>query len=262
MIKAIFFDIDGTLYDADTNYINPSSVEAIRSLHEQGYILGLCTGRSINEIVSVPKALIGLPFDVYITSGGACSYLRDGTPLHETYFTKEDVERIQKFIESVDYPLDIEFIDKDGAGILWECGEMGKINFDWYHIPTPPMRLMNEESVSHFLFAFEEKHHYQAKPYLASLSYYTTSPYSLDVYPCGVNKAYGIKKVIAHFGLSMVEVMAFGDSNNDVEMVVSVGLGIAMGNGSEEVSKLAKDVTASMQEDGIIKALQKYEVLV
>ena len=262
MIKAVFFDIDGTLYDSDINYSNKSSLEAIKHLHEQGILIGLCTGRSRKEILSVPKEILTLPFDIYITSGGTCSYLKDGTVLHRTYFTKEQVERVLKIREAGDFDLDIGYLDDIDSGILWECGMMGKINFDWYQIPVPKVRELDASTVCHFMLAVGEAYHHLAPPYLEGLSYFSSSPYSIDVYPPNVNKANGIREALKSFGITMDEVMAFGDSINDVEMLEEVGVGIAMGNGSENVKKIAHFVTKTMQEDGIMYALKKYEVLV
>lgn len=262
MIKAVFFDIDGTLYNSDINYINESSLQAIRQLHDQGILVGVCTGRSRKEIRSIPREILTLPFDVFITSGGTCSYFKDGRRLHHTYFTKEQVEKVMSFKEAGDFDLDIGFLDDTDSGILWECGEMGKINFDWYRLPIPAIREPDYTTVCHFMLAVSEKYHSLADPYLEGLSYFSSSPYSIDIYPPNVHKAYGIKKAIKAFGITMDEVMAFGDDVNDIEMLEEVGLGIAMGNGSEFAKKSAKFVTKTMQEDGILYALKKYEVLV
>ncbi|MBZ2049269.1 HAD hydrolase family protein, partial [Streptococcus sanguinis] len=54
------------------------------------------------------------------------------------------------------------------------------------------------------------------------------------------------------------EIMAMGDANNDIEMLQFAGLGIAMGNASEYVKSLANDVTASNEEDGVARAIEKY----
>lgn len=262
MIKAVFFDIDGTLYDSDINYINESSLEAIRQLHEKGILIGLCTGRSRKEILSVPHEILSLPFDVFITSGGSCSYLRNGTELHHTYFTPQQVQSVLSFKEIADFDLDICFLDCINSGILWECGVQGKINFDWYRIPIPEVREPDMNSISHFMIAFEEKYHSLVDPYLKGLSYFSSSPYSVDVYPPNVHKAYGIRQVISKLDIDISEVMAFGDSINDIEMLEAVGLGVAMGNASDVAKNSANFVTKSLQEDGIMYALKKYEVLV
>ena len=54
------------------------------------------------------------------------------------------------------------------------------------------------------------------------------------------------------------EIMAMGDANNDIEMLEFAGLGIAMGNASDYVKSLANAVTASNEEDGVARAIEKY----
>ena len=55
--------------------------------------------------------------------------------------------------------------------------------------------------------------------------------------------------------------MAFGDSDNDLEMLAGVGMSVAMGNGSSSVKEVAKHITTSNQQDGIHKALEHFGVL-
>ena len=61
--------------------------------------------------------------------------------------------------------------------------------------------------------------------------------------------------------LISTNVMAFGDSDNDLEMLAGVGMSVAMGNGSSSVKEVAKHITTSNQQDGIHKALEHFGVL-
>ena len=55
------------------------------------------------------------------------------------------------------------------------------------------------------------------------------------------------------FGFELAEVMAFGDSDNDIEMLSGVGIGVAMGNAKSSVKELAHYTTDSNNNDGIFK---------
>ena len=77
----------------------------------------------------------------------------------------------------------------------------------------------------------------------------------------GNSKMEGIRIVGEEFGFSMDQVMAFGDSDNDLEMLSGVGLSIAMGNGTTSVKAIAKHTTTSNGKDGIQKALQHFGIL-
>ena len=85
-----------------------------------------------------------------------------------------------------------------------------------------------------------------------------SSPTNIEVNPMGINKAKGIQKVCDLLGISMRNVMAIGDSLNDLSMIKECGLGVAMGNAQDIVKKIADDVTDSNSMDGVAKAIRKW----
>ena len=64
----------------------------------------------------------------------------------------------------------------------------------------------------------------------------------------------GIEIMTKHLGLCLSDAVAFGDGGNDVPMLMKAGIGVAMGNASEEVKAKADYVTADVSDDGIFKA--------
>ena len=78
-----------------------------------------------------------------------------------------------------------------------------------------------------------------------------SSLWSVDIMPSGINKSVGVEAMLTHFGLSAEEAIAFGDSPNDIEMLKSVGLGVAMGNASQDVKEAAAVSISSNDEDGL-----------
>ncbi|MCV5432962.1 HAD hydrolase family protein, partial [Escherichia coli] len=80
--------------------------------------------------------------------------------------------------------------------------------------------------------------------------------YSMDIIPNGGSKAKGIEKFIERLGFNREQVYAFGDGLNDLEMIEAVGTGIVMGNGHEDLKKLANYVTKDVSEDGIYHGLK------
>ena len=71
-------------------------------------------------------------------------------------------------------------------------------------------------------------------------------------------KASGILKILDHYGIEVKDSYAFGDGKNDIEMLNTVGRGIAMGNASEEIKQHADKVTLSVSEDGVAKGIEKF----
>ena len=88
--------------------------------------------------------------------------------------------------------------------------------------------------------------------YCVIKSWYDTG---VDIIPIDGGKSVGIKKYIDTLGIDISETMAFGDAENDIDMLQTVGIGVAMGNGKPEVKEIADYVTDDIDEDGIEKAL-------
>jgi hydroxymethylpyrimidine pyrophosphatase-like HAD family hydrolase len=86
------------------------------------------------------------------------------------------------------------------------------------------------------------------------------SPLFTDIVPAGSNKWAGITNILAHFGILPDETMAFGDGGNDMEMLTNAGIGVAMGNADENVKQAADYITATVDGDGIVKALRHFNL--
>ena len=86
-------------------------------------------------------------------------------------------------------------------------------------------------------------------------------PAFVDVTAKGNTKQNGIDQIIRHFGIKLEETMAFGDGGNDISMLRHAGIGVAMGNAKEEVKQAADYVTASIDDDGIAKALKHFGII-
>ena len=74
---------------------------------------------------------------------------------------------------------------------------------------------------------------------------------ALDIIPTAGGKGTGIAHVLEAYGIDKADAMAFGDGNNDLEMLEAVGTGVAMANASPELKALADAVCPSVAEDGI-----------
>lgn len=83
----------------------------------------------------------------------------------------------------------------------------------------------------------------------------------LNVLQENVSKSLAIVKTLDSFGIGRSEAIAFGDGENDIDMLELVGLGIAMGNGNEKLKNVADFVTKPSSEDGIDYALKKYGII-
>ena len=73
----------------------------------------------------------------------------------------------------------------------------------------------------------------------------------------GVTKATGIEAIRAYYDIPLEHVIAFGDNENDMDMISYAGIGVAMGNAMEELKAAADFVTVTNDEDGLVYALDR-----
>ena len=135
----------------------------------------------------------------------------------------------------------------------------GLLNF-----PLPPVRPLEENNGKEvfqliaFFQAVSEQEIMSVLPHCEATRW---NPLFADVVPKGSSKAIGIDHIIAHYGIALEETMAFGDGGNDIPMLRHAGIGVALGNASDEVKASADWVTTSVDEDGIMNALRHFGVI-
>ena len=86
----------------------------------------------------------------------------------------------------------------------------------------------------------------------------SSHPSNVEISAQGVSKKSGVERVCDALKIPITEVMAVGDSHNDIELITAAGLGVAVENASEEVKRAADIITKSNAEDGVAYAIQKY----
>ena len=80
----------------------------------------------------------------------------------------------------------------------------------------------------------------------------------LEIAPRAISKATALAMLLHQYGLDLSHVMAFGDNYNDIDLLRSAGLGIAVGNARDEVKAVAKEITLNNTDDGVAIAMEKW----
>lgn len=75
---------------------------------------------------------------------------------------------------------------------------------------------------------------------------------------CDAHKGHGARRFSEAVGIDLSQVMAIGDGFNDLQMFETVGMPVAMGHAPEEIKTLAKQVTGSLEEDGVAQAIERF----
>lgn len=245
-IKIAFFDVDGTLVDPRTGCISAKTKDALIRLHRAGIRLCVATGR---PPASLPD-LSGLPFGVFLTCNGGLCYTREELLFHNP-MTNDDVQKIIANAAGLGRPVTLAVRDRLAANgwdqDLAEYYQLAGLELtvadDFEAVRCQPVyqimlgcRLCDHEAI------IQGTQH-------TSITY--SWDRAADVIPLGNGKDTAILKILEHFGLSPEEAIAFGDGHNDIQMLRTVGTGVAMGNASSTVKAAADAVCGPVFEDGI-----------
>ncbi len=252
-IKAVFFDIDGTLVSFTTHCVPDSTRDALNRLRKAGIKVFIASGRHKKYI----NNLGDLEFDGYVTVNGTMTWL-DGKLIDKHPMDRGDVRNFCTYAE--EHPTPCAFVLDENAVLNFENDDVREI-FRLINFPQPPMdelSNMADRDVYQFIAFFGEKDEKKIMERLPNCVSTRWHPLFTDVVPRGISKVTGIRAIENHFGLSRENIMVFGDGGNDIEMLQYASLGIAMGNAEDKVKASADDVTTSVDEDGISNAVRKH----
>lgn len=254
-VKAIFFDIDGTLVSFKTHTIPQSTLDAIHDIRQKGVKVFIATGRPMPFV----RNLQGLEYDGIMSVNGASCITADGKTICHRPVPKEDIMRV--IADAEKHPMPIAFTSNDKAIVCnIEAGiDAFKEVFELLDIPLPqssPITDALEMDVMQMVAFFDkEKESRIMSEVMTGCDANRWHPYFADCIAKGINKASGIDDICQYYGIDISETMAFGDGGNDVAMLQHAGVGVAMGNASDEVKAYADMVTASVDDNGIAKVL-------
>lgn len=262
--KAVFFDIDGTLYDHETG-ISDSTKEGIARLKENGHYAFICTGRSMAAVFD--PELLGMGFDGIVAGCGTYVKLGEELLLNAEISQEKlcglldllQAHRIIPVLEGCDY---LYYHRKD-----YEIGDT-----DLYirslkkYIPDRLVEIEDHEGDLHVnKFSIQCQDPALQPEALERLAEdYCILPFSahqMELIPLGHTKATGMGVVCSRLSIERNDVYAFGDSGNDVDMLRYAGCGIAMGNGSGKAKEAADYVTRGIRDHGIYMGLKEFGII-
>lgn len=258
MIKAAFFDIDGTVVSLNTHKMTTSLLSFFYDLRARGLKLFIASGRPMQVI----NNLEDFPFDGYVTMNGALSYI-GGNIVSSHPIDRQEVMKLAEICKQNNMPVFLFGREVAGVNMMnersWEM-------FRLIDLPAPEYIdieevAANEDIYQCTVYMTKEEEEALFRPYLSKVEIPRWHHLFADINPLGITKAGGIKSVCDSIGLSMDEIIAFGDGGNDIEMLGAAGIGVAMGNAGDAVKSVADYVTLSVEEDGVIEALKHFNNL-
>ncbi len=244
--KIVFFDIDGTLIDMQTKKITAPTVEMLHRLQANGVKICIATGRSP---VVLPR-IEGVEFDAYLTFNGSLCYNREGV-IFSNPIPHEDVLRFIRNAAALGRPVCVSTRDRLAAnGTDTDLADYFAIANEKVQIADDFEAVCSEDIYQLMLGC-------RAKDYPALLDGVPGAKIAawwdraVDVIPASGGKGIGIEKMLEYYRLDKSEALAFGDGNNDREMLLAVGTGVAMENASPELKAIADEICGPVYADGI-----------
>lgn len=260
MIKAAFFDIDGTLVSLKSKVYPPSTAVALKRLRENGVLLFVATGRSRFEINS-ERLLDGLEFDGYLTNNGQDAYDADGKLLYGKPIVAEEACAI------------VEWAEKNGQACWLVNSDKSCMNLynervfeamEAIHTRPPALcdlhEMLKTPIYKIVLFLTREE---MRIPLLLGPHCRTTQWFELghDIISMDGGKENAMADILSRYGIAKEECIAFGDSENDIAMLRTAGIGVAMGNATKEAMAAADYITDDCDDDGLLHALEHFSLI-
>lgn len=261
MIKALFFDIDGTLVSFNTHAIPSSTIEALTQAKEKGLKIFISTGRPkviINNLSDLQERNL---IDGYITMNGAYCFIGKET-IYKNPIPKADVATLARLSDEQNFPC--IFVTEHTISVCNPNEWVNKIFHEFLHVDILPIKPTQEAiqgeifQMTPFITEKEEQNILPLLPHCESGRWF---PAFTDVVMKGNSKQQGIDEMIRHTGFKLEETMSFGDGGNDISMLRHAAIGVAMGNANDKVKQSANYVTTSVDEDGIWNALKHFEII-
>lgn len=259
-IKIAFFDVDGTLYNYKINSISEKTIYALKKLKENGVIICIATGRPHLMLMKLKEYIDEIGFDYLITNNGQAIFQGDEM-VYKNFLHPEDVKSIIKKANEMDFSLSLI---GDDFNIITKLNDLAIYSHNITRNELPRVLKIDEtfdKNVDNIICY--EKNSYM-KYFKPILKYSVMTSWSNDVFdfvPDNGVKANGIKMVLEHLQLEAENVIAFGDGENDKEMIAFAGFGVAMGNSPLNIQENADYVCESIDEDGVYKTLLKIKLI-
>ena len=259
-VKALFFDIDGTLVSFQTHRIPQSTVDALEQAKRNGVKVYISTGRPIMIITNLGQ--IEHLIDGYITTNGARCFVGDHTVCQRP-ISPADVDRVVAAADRDGYPV-IVVGEKRLAihhltPVVKEIFVKG-LGVDALDFQTDISDLAGEDILQLTPFCSAEQEA-ALMPTLDNCTSGRWHPAFTDITAQGADKGNGLHAMAEYLGLDIAETMAFGDGGNDITIIQEAGIGVAMGNAGENVKAVADYVTTSVDEEGVRNALLHFGVI-
>ncbi len=265
MIKLCTIDLDGTLFDSQKR-ISDENKKAILAAKEKGCKIVIASGRPIHGIVTVLEELQLFRQDDYVIcyNGAKVFTTLDGNCIYDSVISGKDVKelyqeakRLNVFIhafrknEQLITPQHNPYTD-----VEMKINHIDAVLYDFDAIKDDDeflkcMLVAAEHDITRAMNELDQK-------FYDRYSVVRSSKIFLEFLNKTTHKGSALKALANYLDLDIQETMAIGDAGNDLEMIKTAGIGVAMENAFEEVKKVADFITTSNEQDGVANAIKRF----
>ena len=260
--RAIFFDIDRTLYDHRSDFVPSSTLAAIAALRARGIVPAIATGRGYAALPPrIAQLVASGEIALVVSSNGQYNRLGDRV-LSAHPLPVADIESLIRAFRAHDW--EYTFVSERHMAAGRSRGSSHRVlrGYPCYIVAPDYFR---EHAVYQMIVLAPVEEEAALQAILADHGgrYRSVRSHAsaVDLLHAEGSKARGIADACAALGFAPQETMAFGDGLNDVEMFAAVGCAVAMGDACDALKAVASHITGTLEEDGIARALLALGVL-
>ena len=261
-MKLFFFDIDGTIIDCPNKIYVPTekTISALKQLKAQGHKVFICSGRPYYFLDSSLKTSL---FDGFVNSNGAI-IREDDKILHKDVFPKKYILKFMEYAKKYHFSLMLE--DQDDYYIYnGDCPCLAKFA-KMYNIPFDESKLNDEvldKTIMKMSIYFHDMENFDIswmKEFPTLRARYLKFG-AFDIDSNVINKGTAVKFLQEYHHVKDEDLYAFGDGENDIEMLEACQNSVSMGVANELVQSKAKYHTLDVAHEGVYDFLKKAKLV-
>jgi len=268
-IRLICMDLDGTALQSDRMSFSPRLHRALEEAYRRGIAVVPVTGRQFGLLPPVLKSHSVWEDLAVLCNGGQIRKLATGELLYSRDISPEALQQLLELAEHFDLPLEFSLdsrlhltarsleLQQSDPGlafhretILAQCGEI---------VPSlEPLCGRAVEKVNLLCIPEEKRESVLKALETIAVSAVWSSRNCMEITHPEADKGVGLREICRLLKIPVAHTMALGDSGNDIAMLKTAGLGVAMGNAPDFVKAVADAVAESNRDDGAAKAIERY----